>query len=45
MQALMADVPIPVYALGGMERGDLETVFAHGGQGIAAIRGLWPAAH
>ncbi len=45
MQALMADVPIPIYALGGMGRDDLETVFSHGGQGIAAIRGLWPAAH
>ena len=44
MQALIADVPIPVYALGGMERSDLERVFIHGGQGIAAIRGLWPAA-
>ena len=32
---------IPVYALGGMQAADLPNVFRHGGQGIAAIRGLW----
>ena len=32
---------IPVYALGGMQVVDLPTVFRHGGQGIAAISGLW----
>jgi 8-oxo-dGTP diphosphatase len=32
---------IPVYALGGMQAADLPIVFRHGGQGIAAIRGLW----
>jgi len=32
---------IPVYALGGMQVVDLPTAFRHGGQGIAAIRGLW----
>ena len=32
---------IPVYALGGMQVVDLPTVFQYGGQGIAAIRGLW----
>jgi len=32
---------IPVYALGGMQVADLPTAFRHGGQGIAAIRGLW----
>lgn len=31
----------PVFALGGMEQNDLEKVLAHGGHGIAAIRGLW----
>jgi 8-oxo-dGTP diphosphatase len=31
----------PVYALGGMRTQDLPTVWQHGGQGIAAIRGLW----
>ena len=34
--------PFPVYALGGMSRDDVATAQAHGGQGIAAIRALWP---
>lgn len=33
---------LPVYALGGLGPDDLERAFAHGAQGIAAIRGLWP---
>lgn len=32
---------IPVYALGGLEPGDLAQARSHGAQGIAAIRGLW----
>nr|VFK42697.1 MAG: 8-oxo-dGTPase [Candidatus Kentron sp. SD]VFK48334.1 MAG: 8-oxo-dGTPase [Candidatus Kentron sp. SD] len=32
---------IPVYALGGMSRQDLETAWKHGAQGIAGIRALW----
>ncbi|MDT8404332.1 Nudix family hydrolase [Sulfuriflexus sp.] len=32
---------MPVFALGGMRPEDLETAFAHGAQGIAAIRALW----
>lgn len=32
----------PVYALGGMEPRHVAFARAHGGQGIAAIRGLWP---
>ena len=32
---------VPVYALGGMRSGLMETAWAHGGQGIAGIRGLW----
>ncbi|MEX0872811.1 MAG: Nudix family hydrolase [Aquisalimonadaceae bacterium] len=35
------DIPIPVYALGGMTPGDLEAVVAARGQGIAAISSLW----
>lgn len=31
----------PVFALGGMQPDELETVWSHGGQGIAAIRALW----
>lgn len=33
--------PCPVYALGGMEPRHLPLTWAHGAQGIAAIRGLW----
>ncbi len=33
---------LPVYALGGMGIDDVFTARSHGGQGIAAIRGLWP---
>ena len=32
---------VPVYALGGMRSDLVETAWAHGGQGIAGIRGLW----
>jgi 8-oxo-dGTP diphosphatase len=33
---------LPIYALGGVKPADLSTAQAHGGIGIAAIRGLWP---
>lgn len=35
-------IPLPVYALGGLGPTDLRDAIAHGAQGIAAIRGLWP---
>jgi 8-oxo-dGTP diphosphatase len=35
---LVAQVNMPVYALGGMRLADVATVRAAGGQGIAAIR-------
>jgi len=38
---LVEDAGPPVYALGGLGPDDLDTAFAHGAQGIAAIRGLW----
>jgi 8-oxo-dGTP diphosphatase len=38
---LTAAVNLPVYALGGLTRAELETCWRNGGQGIAAIRGLW----
>jgi len=38
---LVEDAGLPVYALGGLGPDDLDTAFAHGAQGIAAIRGLW----
>ncbi|MEW5056812.1 MAG: Nudix family hydrolase [Cycloclasticus sp.] len=34
------NTPLPVYALGGLQREDLETALATGAQGIAAIRGF-----
>lgn len=39
--ALKNDLPLPVYALGGLGIGDLQSAWGHGAQGIAAIRGLW----
>ncbi|MCG6965162.1 MAG: Nudix family hydrolase [Chromatiaceae bacterium] len=34
-------VPLPVYALGGMHPGLIEQAWQHGAQGVAGIRGLW----
>ena len=39
--ALVAEIHIPVFALGGMTPAHLSTSHALGGQGIAAISGLW----
>ncbi|KUJ71411.1 Nudix family hydrolase [Thiomicrospira sp. WB1] len=36
------DCPVPVFALGGVGANDVEKAKEHGGQGIAAISGLWP---
>lgn len=38
----VANVPVPVFALGGMKPADAEDARQYGGQGIAAISGLWP---
>jgi 8-oxo-dGTP diphosphatase len=38
-------VAIPIYAIGGMARGDIEIARSHGAQGVAAISGLWPSDH
>jgi len=40
-QQLAALANFPVYALGGMSVEHLDSVCAHGGYGIAAIRSLW----
>ncbi len=42
--ALVAELPLPVYALGGMTPQFLEKSWQAGAQGIAGIRGLWPGA-
>lgn len=40
---LAVQATLPVFALGGLGDDDLESARMAGGQGIAAIRGLWPA--
>lgn len=39
---LVKEIPVPVFALGGMKPVDIETAKLAGGQGIAAISGFWP---
>jgi 8-oxo-dGTP diphosphatase len=38
---LREQVSLPIYAIGGLSPGDIADARAHGGQGVAAIRGLW----
>ena len=40
--ALREHASLPIYAIGGLCPGDIDTARRHGAQGIAAIRGLWP---
>ena len=40
----VAATPVPVYALGGLERRDLSTATRHGAHGIAAQRAAWSGA-
>ncbi len=39
--ALAERAAMPVYALGGVGPGDVETAWQHGGQGVAGISGFW----
>jgi 8-oxo-dGTP diphosphatase len=39
---LVDPVPLPVYALGGLDPTDLRVAVGHGAQGVAAVRALWP---
>jgi 8-oxo-dGTP diphosphatase len=39
---LVHESAIPAYALGGMQRDDLEQAWAQGAHGIAMLRGAWP---
>ncbi len=41
--AMREHVSLPIYAIGGMTDADTVSARAHGAQGIAAIRALWPA--
>jgi 8-oxo-dGTP diphosphatase len=38
---LAGEVPLPVYALGGLSLGDLEAARKHGAHGVALMRGAW----
>jgi 8-oxo-dGTP diphosphatase len=38
---LIRDYPLPVYALGGLKRADLEAAWRSGAHGIAMMRGAW----
>ncbi len=44
--ALLKEVSMPVFALGGLARNDLETAWCQGAQGVAGTSGFWcrPAA-
>ena len=39
--ALAAQAPLPIFALGGLARGDLDVAIAHGAHGVALRRGAW----
>jgi 8-oxo-dGTP diphosphatase len=39
--AIAAGSSIPVYALGGLQLGDLETAWQHGAHGVALLRQAW----
>jgi len=41
--SLIAGLPLPVYAIGGLAEADLPDALAAGAQGIAAIRAAWSA--
>jgi 8-oxo-dGTP diphosphatase len=40
-RALVEDYPLPVFAIGGMTRADMERAWEAGAHGIAAIRNAW----
>ncbi|MEP7327592.1 MAG: Nudix family hydrolase [Betaproteobacteria bacterium] len=39
--AMAVDTHLPVYALGGLARGDAPVAIAHGAQGVAIMRSAW----
>ena len=41
--AVAVHTRLPVYALGGLERRELQIAIAHGAQGVALMRGNWAA--
>jgi len=38
---MVKDMPLPVYALGGVSRADMDEAWRHGAHGIAMLRGAW----
>jgi 8-oxo-dGTP diphosphatase len=40
-EELARGMPLPVYALGGLARADLEQAMRHGAHGVALRRGAW----
>jgi 8-oxo-dGTP diphosphatase len=38
---LVKGLPMPVYALGGVSRADLDQAWRHGAHGVAMLRGAW----
>jgi len=42
-QSLIAESPIPVFAIGGLQHNDKPSAWEHGAHGIAAIRAAWVA--
>ena len=40
---LIRDYPLPVYALGGMQPGDIARAWSRGAHGISMMRAAWPA--
>jgi 8-oxo-dGTP diphosphatase len=38
---LVRGTPIPVYALGGLDRSDLDVALSHGAHGVALRRAAW----
>lgn len=42
-QSLAENVPVPVYALGGMKASDINEAKCFGAQGVAAISSFWPS--
>jgi 8-oxo-dGTP diphosphatase len=39
--AIASDAPLPVFAIGGLQRADLDVAWRHGAHGVAMIRGAW----
>jgi thiamine monophosphate synthase len=39
--AIAGEAPLPIYALGGLTRGDLDLAIAHGAHGVALRRAAW----